>query len=128
MIILRYQAVARRPSQHRAAGWRPPAQARLERNRAYDAQRRRDSSWRVWYGLSVWASAREAQLAREPLCERHKARGEVVPATVVNHRRPHRGDWALFIDPANHESVCERCHNRDIQREERSALSWPLPE
>ncbi|MDN3627161.1 hypothetical protein [Methylobacterium isbiliense] len=57
--------------------------------------------------------ARAAQLAR----------GEVVPASVVNHRRPHRGEWALFIDPENHESVCKPCHDREIQREERAGSS-----
>ncbi|KTS25525.1 hypothetical protein NS228_20425 [Methylobacterium indicum] len=110
-----------RPPQHRPRGSRPVEEARRESRRAYDAQRRRTSPWRAWYGLAAWTAAREAQLAREPLCERHKARGAVVPATVVNHRRPHRGDWALFIDPANHESVCKSCHDRVIQREERAA-------
>jgi len=43
--------------------------------------------------------------------------------TVVNHRRPHRGDWALFIDPRNHESVCKPCHDSAIQREEKRGLS-----
>ena len=111
-----------RPPQHRPRGSRPLEEARRESRRAYDAQRRRTSPWRAWYGLAAWTAAREAQLAREPLCERHKARGAVVPATVVNHRRPHRGDWALFIDPANHESVCKSCHDRVIQREERAAV------
>ncbi|MBY0299809.1 MAG: HNH endonuclease [Methylobacterium sp.] len=110
-----------RPPSHRSAGWRPPEQARRERNGAHDVQRRRDAPWRAWYGLRAWALAREAQLARAPLCERHGARGEIVPATVVNHRRPHRGEWALFIDPANHESVCKPCHDREIQREERAS-------
>ena len=42
-------------------------------------------------------------------------------ATIVNHRTPHRGDWALFIDPANHESTCKPHHDRDIQAGERGA-------
>lgn len=107
-----------RPTVHLASGARPAAIERIERNRAYDGQRRRHSAWRAWYGRKAWAVARAAQLALQPLCERHLARGEVVPATVVNHRLPHRGDWALFIDPANHESTCKLCHDRDIQREE----------
>lgn len=65
--------------------------------------------------------AREQQLARQPLCERHLQRGEVEPATVVHHRVPHRGAWALFIDPSNHESACKACHDGEIQREERAA-------
>ena len=53
---------------------------------------------------------------------------------MVNHRQAHKGDWSLFIDPENHESTCETCHNRDIQREERGTPrqaigedGWPIP-
>ena len=107
-----------RPTVHLANGARPAAVARVEQRRAYDAQRRRQSPWRAWYGLRAWALARTAQLALQPLCERHLKRGEVVAATVVNHRVPHQGDWQRFIDPANHESTCKPCHDRDIQHEE----------
>jgi 5-methylcytosine-specific restriction endonuclease McrA len=60
------------------------------------------------------------QLSKQPLCERCEAKGRVEAATVVNHRKRHRGDLVLFFDPANHESTCKRCHDRDIQREERA--------
>jgi 5-methylcytosine-specific restriction protein A len=39
---------------------------------------------------------------------------------VVNHRTPHKGDWSLFIDPANHQSVCKPCHDGPIQSAERT--------
>jgi 5-methylcytosine-specific restriction protein A len=76
---------------------------------------------RPWYNLAIWrgdGGLRNKQLDHEPLCERCRALGIVTPATVVNHRRPHRGDWSLFIDPANHESVCKDHHDGLIQREE----------
>lgn len=38
--------------------------------------------------------------------------------TTVNHRIPHKGDWNLFIDPTNHQSVCSPCHDGPIQAEE----------
>jgi 5-methylcytosine-specific restriction endonuclease McrA len=89
--------------------------------------------YRGWYKTPAWRAARAAQLQRQPLCERHLARGEVVAATVVNHRRRHRGDWALFIDPANHESTCKPCHDGPIQSEEVRGFSkavdadgWPV--
>jgi len=107
-----------RPPVHMAAGARTPEEAKAASKRYHDAQRRRGSPWRLWYGLAAWKAARLAQLALQPLCERHLARDQVVPATVVNHRRPHRGDWGLFIDPENHESVCKACHDGEIQREE----------
>ena len=44
--------------------------------------------------------------------------GEIVRATTVNHRKAHEGDWALFVDPDNHESVCKECHDQVIQAEE----------
>lgn len=108
----------KRPPVHMAAGARTPEEAKAAAKRRYDAQRRRGSPWRLWYGLAAWKAARLAQLALQPLCERHLARGHVVPAAVVNHRVPHRGVWDLFIDPANHESTCKACHDGEIQREE----------
>jgi hypothetical protein len=78
-------------------------------------------AYRRWYSLALWRGdrgLRDQQLNREPLCERCKAQGIITAATVVNHRRPHRGDWALFVDPANHESVCKDHHDTLVQREE----------
>lgn len=75
-------------------------------------------AYRRWYGLKAWQVARKTQLTRQPLCERCKAAGRVTPATVVNHRKAHKGNWALFISPANHESTCAPHHDRLIQKEE----------
>lgn len=105
------------PRTFRPAGYKGKA----ERDKEHDARRSASKPWRNWYSSSAWQKARLAQLAREPLCERHNAEGRVIPATVVNHRKPHRGNWTLFMDPSNHESVCESCHNTIIQREERRA-------
>jgi 5-methylcytosine-specific restriction endonuclease McrA len=77
-------------------------------------------AYRRWYGLAVWAKARNRQLRIKPLCERCEPKGHLVPATIVNHRKPHKGDWALFIDPENHQSLCSDCHDGPVQAEERS--------
>ena len=61
---------------------------------------------------------RARQLRSQPLCQRHLQRGLVVPADTVNHKVPHKGDRALFADPANLESVCAACHDSLIQAEE----------
>jgi 5-methylcytosine-specific restriction protein A len=71
------------------------------------------------YGRA-WRKLRKAQLDKSPLCERCTSKGRVVAATVVNHKVRHRGNTRLLMDPGNLESVCERCHNSDIQREERA--------
>lgn len=94
--------------------------SKAERDREHDALRRGSQPWRVWYSQRVWREARAAQLSREPLCRRCAGQGRIVVATVVNHIIAHRGDWALFCDPANHESVCKTCHDGLIQSEERT--------
>jgi 5-methylcytosine-specific restriction enzyme A len=70
------------------------------------------------YGLKAWQNARQVQFARQPLCERCLRDEIVTEANVVNHRVKHLGDWALFIDPDNHESVCQQHHDGLIRREE----------
>ena len=39
-------------------------------------------------------------------------------AAVVNHKKPHKGDEALFFDLENAEAVCKSCHDALIQKEE----------
>jgi len=95
-------------------------QQRADRRRLADADRRAAKPWRSWYGLAVWQAIRERQLGLQPLCERHLKRGEIEPATIVNHVEPHRGDWDRFV-AGPLESVCKACHDGEIQREERAA-------
>lgn len=82
------------------------------------AARRASAEWHGWYSLSIWTDdLRPAQLLREPWCRECARRGVRTRATVVDHIKPHKGDWALFIDPANHQSLCDHCHNRKTARE-----------
>lgn len=82
------------------------------------APRRTSAEYHSWYSLTLWTDdLRPAQLLREPFCRECARRGVRTWATVVDHVEPHRGDWQLFIDPANHQSLCERCHNRKTARE-----------
>jgi hypothetical protein len=85
------------------------------------------------YGTPAWRAARLARLASHPLCERCSTIDRPVPATVVHHRTKHKGDWSLFVDPRNHESVCKPCHDGPIQSEECRGFSravdedgWPI--
>ena len=50
------------------------------------------------------------------MCERD---GLIVAATVVDHKRPHRGDEHLFWDPDNWQALCKAHHDREKQRTER---------
>lgn len=82
------------------------------------AERRASAEYHGWYSLTVWTDdLRPAQLLREPWCRECARHGVRTRATVVDHVTPHRGDWQMFIDPANHQSLCERCHNRKTARE-----------
>lgn len=102
------------------------------RKRRYDRDRA-GKPGRNWYKLKAWTLSRMAQLTKQPWCERCLNRNVETPATVVNHRKAHKGDWKLFIDPDNHESVCEHCHNSEIQSEEMNGFTkelgadgWPI--
>jgi 5-methylcytosine-specific restriction endonuclease McrA len=65
---------------------------------------------------TAWEKARRGFLAKHPHCARCGA-----PATVINHRTPHRGNRLIFWDRNNWEPVCAPCHNSVIQSEERRA-------
>lgn len=81
-------------------------------------QRKASAEYHGWYLLAIWRKVlRPAQLLREPWCRECAKHGRRTPATVVDHVRPHRGDWALFVDPANHQSLCKPCHDRKTAQE-----------
>ena len=59
-----------------------------------------------------WRTARKRYLSRHPLCIECLKKGDITPATVVDHIVPHRGDRNLFWDESNWQSLCERHHNQ----------------
>lgn len=69
------------------------------------------------YG-SRWRKARETFLRSHPLCADHMQRGQVVPATVVDHIVPHKGDQALFWDSENWQPLCASCHGVKTARQD----------
>ncbi len=83
----------------------------------YDKER--GNSAQRGYG-SRWAKARETFLRSHPMCAMHLQRGRYVPATVVDHIIPHRGDQKLFWDHGNWQSLCATCHSAHKQRQEKS--------
>lgn len=103
-----------------------PASRRDER-RSAEAE-----AWRKLYKLARWREARATQLRKQPLCEPCLEAGDTTPATVCNHRKPHKGDLVLFWSPANHQSVCKPHHDGPIQKAEVAGFSgavdnrgWP---
>lgn len=82
-------------------------------------ERRMSADWHAWYNLPIWTDVlRPAQLLREPFCRECAATGRRTPATVVDHVKPHRGDWALFVDKTNLQSLCKHHHDRKTAREQ----------
>ncbi len=71
---------------------------------------RRGSSAARGYG-GAWQKARAGFLRSHPLCVRHQERGELVPAVVVDHIPPHKGDTDLFWSRTNWQALCKRCHD-----------------
>ena len=65
-----------------------------------------------------WEQARLAHLEASPLCVHCEREGRLIPATVVDHVIPHRGDKALFWDRDNWQSLCAPCHSRKTWGEE----------
>ena len=95
-------------------GWCP-------KHRPASRQSRRGASgaYHSWYSKAVWTQElRPAQLLREPFCRVCAAKGWPPPATVVDHVIPFRGDWDLFVSPANHQSLCKFHHDQKTAREQ----------
>lgn len=89
-------------------------------------QRKASAGYHGWYMLPIWTERlRPAQLLREPFCRecarqyppsdpRHRT-----PATVVDHIVPHCGEWDVFIDSTNLQSLCKRHHDIKTAQEQR---------
>lgn len=89
-------------------------------------QRKASAGYHGWYMLPIWTDRlRPAQLLREPFCRecarqyppsdpRHRT-----PATVVDHIVPHCGEWDVFIDSTNLQSLCKRHHDIKTAQEQR---------
>lgn len=82
---------------------------------------------------AAWQKARLVFLEEHPLCSFCLLRGEVVAATVVDHKIPHRGCEKLFWDKNNWQSLCQCCHDSTKQAIEKRGYSlevdasgWPI--
>jgi 5-methylcytosine-specific restriction protein A len=96
---------------------RPPIHRPAERPRHHDE--RRGTAAQRGYGAR-WQKYRRWFLCQpqNAICVRCKAEGKATPPTVVDHITPHRGNEQLFWDPANHQPLCEGCHNHKTATED----------
>ncbi|MCY8045756.1 HNH endonuclease [Bacillus haynesii] len=82
---------------------------------AYDQYR--ESAARRGYD-SKWRKARRGYLSKYPFCVSCMKEGRRVPATVVDHIKPHKGDKKLFWDSSNWQPLCAPCHSRKTAKED----------
>lgn len=87
-------------------------QCQIARDRETDRQR--PTAHERGYN-SKWQRYRIHYLAANPNCVMCPQ-----PATVVDHKIPHRGNHKLFWSSKNHQSLCTHCHNSRKQRIEKS--------
>lgn len=89
----------------------------MKDERSYD--RYRGSAHKRGYG-SRWRSYRVGYLKLHPLCVCEDCKHKVVPlpANVVDHIVPHKGDKDLFWDPDNHQAMNKKCHDRKTVKED----------
>lgn len=87
------------------------AKRAAERKARHD-QRRPNSSQRGYD--RQWRNARESFLKQNPHCAFCWA-----PATVVDHKIPHKGDPGKFWNRNNWAALCTSCHSSAKQRQER---------
>ena len=87
-------------------GWCP-------KHKPKDKRSAEAKSWHWMYYTDEWRKdLRPNQLLDEPFCRECARRGERVYATDVDHIRDHKGDWAVFCDRNNLQSLCHSCHSR----------------
>jgi 5-methylcytosine-specific restriction protein A len=95
------------PPLHRPKHLGPRKQAEAQRQRSL-AERRGTKTERGYN--SRWERASKRHRREHPLCVCCKANSRTREAHLVDHIIPHKGDDALFWDPANWQSLCNWCH------------------
>jgi len=80
-----------------------------DQERGSSAQRGYDRKWR---------RARIRYLREHPLCVECLSKGQVAAATVVDHVIPPKGDYELFWDESNWQSLCKFHHDTKTAKED----------
>ena len=87
---------------------------------ARQADRERGTARERGYS-AAWERARAGFLSAHPLCQCadcDEGRKRLMPASVVDHKVPHKGDKALFWDRTNWQAMSKVCHDRKTARED----------
>jgi 5-methylcytosine-specific restriction protein A len=75
----------------------------------YNKQR---PEWHNLYKSYRWRNARLRYLMEHPLCVECERIGRLISGNTINHIIPHKGNYDLFWNESNWETLCKRCHDR----------------
>ena len=92
-------------------------------------ERDQNVSWRKWYKTERWRRLRIEVLMRDSYtCQKTgvicAGKYPADDSPVVDHKRPHRGDEALFWDKGNLQTVSKKYHDSEKQKQERAQPGW----
>ena len=67
-------------------------------------------------------------LKSNPLCERCKAKGLIVPAVICHHKiyltDENYKEPSIALNPQNLEAVCRECHNTEHHKDKQRRWEW----
>lgn len=83
-------------------------------------------AYQYLYRTQRWKRLRARQLRKHPYCQCPHHEGQHVPAQVVDHIVPHKGNLRLFFDRKNLQSLTNTCHVVHKQSSERGGKGFDV--
>jgi 5-methylcytosine-specific restriction protein A len=74
-----------------------------------------------------WRKVSKEFLKKHPLCVHCEREGRLIPATEVDHIKPHGGDRKLFWNKNNWQPLCKSCHSKKTAEEDGGFGNNPNP-
>ena len=93
----------------------PYCDSHRKQSTRYNEQFRQSSNDRGYDAR--WRKARLMYLKKFTLCAECLKQERIELATDVDHIKPHKGDYEMFWDQRNWQSLCHSCHSRKTARE-----------
>ena len=79
---------------------------------------KRDPQVTAWMHSKRYLDLRQIHLSEHPLCVEHLKYGRDAAGTVIDHITPHKGNYDLFWDTSNWQTLCNPCHSAKTARED----------
>ncbi len=95
----------------------PSGYCEQHRSEARMYERYRGSARKRGYNKQ-WEKESKGFLKEHPLCVECEKQGKFIPAQVVDHIVPHRGNQKLFWDKRNWQPLCKHHHDQKTARGE----------